>query len=64
MNVFIVGTPLETAAVLDTRRLRKQIIECGQMLAALDGKTKFWRNHPALCNMRITRRGSSFTWNA
>ena len=46
MNVFIVRTPLETAAVLDTRRLRKQIIECGQMLAALDGKTKFWRNHP------------------
>ena len=46
MNVFIIGTPLETAAILDSRRLRKQIIECKQILAALRGQTKFWRNHP------------------
>ena len=46
MNVFIIGTPLETAALLDTRRLRKQIIECKQILAAIAGTTKFWRNHP------------------
>lgn len=46
MNVFIIGSPLETAAILDTRRLRKQIIECKQIMAALEGKTKFWRNHP------------------
>lgn len=46
MNVFVIGSPLETAAILDTRRLRKQIIECKQIFAALDGKTKFWRNHP------------------
>lgn len=46
MNVFIIGTPYETAQVLDERRLRKQIIECRQILDALNGKTKAWRNHP------------------
>lgn len=46
MNVFIIGTPYETAQVLDKRRLRKQIIECRQILDALNGKTKAWRNHP------------------
>lgn len=47
MNVFIIGTPYETAQALDKRRLRKQIIECRQILDALNGKTKAWRNHPA-----------------
>lgn len=46
MNVFVIGSPLETAAVLDTRRLRKQIIECRQILKALNGQSKAWRNHP------------------
>lgn len=45
MNVFIVGSPLETARVLDRRRLNKQIIECEQILDALSGK-KAWSNHP------------------
>lgn len=45
MQVFIVGTPLETAQVLDKRRLNKQIIECQQILDALNGK-KAWSNHP------------------
>jgi hypothetical protein len=45
MQVFIVGTPLETAMALDRRRLNKQIIECGQILDALNGK-KAWSNHP------------------
>lgn len=31
MQVFIIGTPLETAVALDKRRLHKQIIECKQM---------------------------------
>ena len=30
MNVFIIGTPLETAKILDKRRFNKQIIECKQ----------------------------------
>lgn len=35
MQVFIVGSPLETARVLDPKRLRKQIIECQQILDAI-----------------------------
>lgn len=45
MQVFIIGTPLETAIALDNRRLNKQIIECEQILDALNGK-KAWSNHP------------------
>lgn len=37
---------METAMVLDKKRLNKQIIECQQMLDALNGKTKAWANHP------------------
>lgn len=47
MQVFIVGTPLETAMALDSRRLNKQIIECRQILDALNGK-KAWSNHPCV----------------
>ena len=47
MQVFIVGSPLETAKAMarDTRRYNKQIIEVRQILDALNG-TKAWRNHP------------------
>ena len=38
----------KSAACLDNKRLNKQIIECKQILMALDGKTKGWRNHPAV----------------
>lgn len=47
MQVFIVGSPLETARALDPKRLRKQIIECGQILDALNGKSA-WSNHPCV----------------
>ena len=47
MQVFIVGSPLETAMALDPKRLRKQIIECGQILDALNG-AKAWSNHPCV----------------
>lgn len=47
MQVFIVGSPLETAMALDNRRLNKQIIECGQILDALNG-AKAWSNHPCV----------------
>lgn len=46
MNVFIVGSPFETAQALDRRRLNKQIIECHQVLFALDGTSKAWAKHP------------------
>lgn len=45
MNVFIVGSPYETAQALDGLRLNKQIIECQQILDALEGK-KAWSHHP------------------
>lgn len=51
MQVFIVGSPLETAMALDKRRLNKQIIECGQILDALKG-AKAWRNHPCVLQYR------------
>ena len=48
MQVFIVGSPLETAMAMknDILRYNKQIIECKQMLNAIDGETKAWANHP------------------
>ena len=45
MNVFIVGSPLETARALDKRRLNKQIIECQQIIKAIMGACA-WANHP------------------
>lgn len=47
MQVFIVGSPLETAQALDARRLQKQILETKQILDAINGK-KAWRNHPCV----------------
>lgn len=51
MQVFIVGSPLETAKALDPKRLRTQIIECRQILDALNGKTA-WSNHPCVLQYR------------
>ena len=48
MNVFVIDTPLETAKCLDARRLNKQIIECKQIIKAINGETKAWANHPAV----------------
>lgn len=48
MNVFIpYPSPLEVAKTMwaDQRRYNKAIIECKQILAAIDG-AKAWRNHP------------------
>lgn len=56
MQVFIVGTPLYTAMALDRRRLNKQIIECKQILLALNG-AKAWGNHPCVLQYR-----SSILW--
>jgi hypothetical protein len=51
MQVFIIGTPLETAMALDNHRLNKQIIECQQILDALNG-AKAWSNHPCVLQYR------------
>lgn len=45
MQIFIIGSPYETAKALDKRRLNKQIIECRQILDAING-SKAWNNHP------------------
>lgn len=51
MQVFIIGSPLETAKALDNLRLNKQIIECHQILDALNG-AKAWSNHPVVLQYR------------
>jgi hypothetical protein len=38
---------LQSAAVLDYRRLGKQRVETWQILRALNGETRGWANHPA-----------------
>lgn len=48
MQVFVVGSPLETAMALDKARLRKQIIECHQILTAIHGEGKGWLHHPVV----------------
>ena len=51
MQVFIVGSPLETAMALDTKRLNRQIQETKVILAALNG-AKAWSNHPCVLQYR------------
>ena len=51
MQVFIIGTPLETAMALDPLRLNKQLLETQQILDALNGK-KAWSRHPAVLQYR------------
>lgn len=48
MQVFVIGTPLETAKALDKKRLNKQILECQQILNTLEGKSTAWKNHPCV----------------
>jgi len=51
MQVFIVGTPFDTAIDLDNRRLNKQIQEIKVILDALNG-AKAWSNHPCVLQYR------------
>lgn len=48
MQVFVIGSPLETARALDGKRLAKQIIEVEQLFSTLNGKSKAWANHPVV----------------
>ena len=52
MQVFIIGSPLETAKVLDKKRLNKQVIECRQIINAILGFSKSWANHPCTIQYR------------
>ena len=46
MQVFIIGSPFETAESLDRNRLHKQILECDQIIQAILGRTTAWANRP------------------
>lgn len=46
MQVFVVGSPLETAMALDPLRLRSQLREAHVILAAIHGEVKGWIHHP------------------
>ena len=48
MQVFVVGSPLETAMALDKARLRSQIREAHVILAAIHGEGKGWIHHPVV----------------
>lgn len=49
MQVFVpYPSPIDVAKCLDKRRLNKQIIEANQILDAVTGLKKGWRNHPAV----------------
>lgn len=52
MQVFIIGTPLETVKLLDPRRRNKQVIEVKQIKKAILGETMAWRNHPCVIQYR------------
>ena len=51
MQVFIVGSPLETARALSRRHLNNQINEASIILDALNG-AKAWSNHPCVLQYR------------
>lgn len=51
MQVFIIGTPLETARALSKRHLNNQINEARIILDALKG-AKAWSNHPCVLQYR------------
>ena len=48
MQVFIIGSVLETASALDPKRFNKQIIEVKQILNTLAGISTAWKNHPCI----------------
>lgn len=49
MQVFVpYPSPIDVAKCLDKRRLRKQIIECDQILKAIYGQSEAWKNHPVV----------------
>ena len=48
MQVFVIGSGLETAAAVDSKRFNKQIIETKQILSTLSGISEAWKNHPCI----------------
>lgn len=52
MQVFIIGTALETFENLDKKRLNKQLIECKQILNVYNCTKQAWKNHPIVKSYR------------
>lgn len=52
MQVFIIGSPIQTAKALDKKRLNKQILECNQIIQAIAGNSTAWKNHPCVLQYR------------
>ena len=48
MQVFVIGSIYYTAQTLDKKRLHKQIVECNQILNAINGISTAWKNHPCV----------------
>lgn len=48
MQVFVVGSPLETAMALSREHLRNQINEAYVILAAIHGECEDWIHHPVV----------------
>ena len=48
MQVFVVGSPLETAMALDKAKLRSQIRDAYVILAAIHGECEDWIHHPVV----------------
>jgi len=60
MQTFLPSSSFtESAKMLDSKRLNKQILECYQILNVLSGKspTGGWRNHPAVLMWKGYERG-------
>lgn len=51
MQVFIIGSPLETAKALSPKHLNNQVNEAMTILNALNG-AKAWSNHPVVLQYR------------
>jgi hypothetical protein len=63
MQVFIIGSVWDTFKILDKRRLRKQLIECKQILAVYNGTSQSWKNHPIVKSYRPYQKWLTiYTW--
>ena len=63
MQVFIIGTPLETFKTLDKKRLNKQLIECKQILKVYNGESIAWKNHPIVKSYQTYQKWLTiYTW--
>lgn len=49
MQVFVpYPSPIDVAKCLDPKRIRKQVIECDQILKTICGQSVAWKNHPVV----------------